>query len=98
MSIRRYGAPLLRGALTTGLVPRRGEDAATPRASGWLTSTVLPGPASVPPVPAVRSVDVPPVDLATHLCRLVGLAAQGVITGHEFTAAKAHLSCRERWW
>jgi hypothetical protein len=98
MSARRYGAPLLRGALTTGLVARRGEDAATPRASGWFTSTVPPDPAPVSPVPAVRSVDVPAGDLTTHLCRIAGLAAQGVITGHEFTAAKAQPLCRERWW
>jgi hypothetical protein len=74
MVSRQYGAPLLRGALTTERVARRGEDAATP----WSWSTG--------------------VGADDQLSLLVGLAALGVISRHEFTTAKARVLRHERWW
>ena len=78
MVTRRYGAPLLRGVLTTCLAPRRGEDAAMSWRNGRLT-------------PVGR-------EAGAQLNRLVGLAAQGIITRHEFTAAKACVLRHEPWW
>jgi hypothetical protein len=54
MLTRRHGAPLLRGALTAGLAPQRGEDAATPSVAGWLGPQPVPSsPISVPPSPGL---------------------------------------------
>jgi hypothetical protein len=97
MVTRRRGAPLLRGALTTALARRRAEEAAAlPWAAGWLMS----GPAPVPPSP----ISTPPSDLTAgddlvaQLSRLVELAERGVLTSHEFAAAKARVLRHEEWW
>jgi hypothetical protein len=86
MVTRTYRAPLLRGALSTGIARRRAEKAAThSRAAAWLTPTpapVPPGPASTPPAAG---------DVVAHLSRLVELAEPGVLTTPEFTAARARI-------